>query len=61
MNNDAVVLGKNTIKGFTQVNVHSLKLHFCMFERSQVKHNNLDYHFFLKNISINYKFYILKA
>ncbi len=21
---------------------HSLKLHFCMFERSQMKHNNLD-------------------
>jgi hypothetical protein len=23
---------------------HSLKLHFCMFERSQGKHNNLDCH-----------------
>jgi hypothetical protein len=23
---------------------HSLKLNFCMFEKSQVKHNNLDYH-----------------
>jgi hypothetical protein len=27
-------MGKNTIKGTTQVNGHSLKLHFCMFERS---------------------------
>jgi len=26
---------------------HSLKLHFCMFERSQRKHNSLDYHNFL--------------
>jgi hypothetical protein len=29
---------------------HSLKLHFCMFERSQRKHNNLDYHKFFLNI-----------
>jgi hypothetical protein len=35
-------LGKITIKGTTQVNGHSLKLHFCMFERSQKKHNSLD-------------------
>jgi hypothetical protein len=33
---------KNTIKGTTQVNGHSLKLHFYMFERSQSKHNSLD-------------------
>jgi hypothetical protein len=26
-----------------------------------MKHNNLDYHNFLKNISINYKIYTLKA
>jgi len=25
---------------------HSLKLHFSMFERSQVKHSNLDCHYF---------------
>jgi len=24
---------KNIVKGTTQVNGHSLKLHFCMFER----------------------------
>jgi hypothetical protein len=24
--------------------VHSFKLHFCMFERPQVKHNNLNCH-----------------
>jgi hypothetical protein len=37
---------KNTIiiKGATQMSGHSLKLHFCMFERSQGKHNNLDCH-----------------
>jgi hypothetical protein len=61
MNNGAIVLGKNTIKGVTQASVHFFKLHFCMFERSQMKHNNLDYHNFLKNISINYKIYTLKA
>jgi hypothetical protein len=36
--------GKNIIKGATQASGHSLKLHFCMFERSQVKHNSLDCH-----------------
>jgi hypothetical protein len=30
------------------VNGHFLKLYFYMFERSQGKHNSLDYHFFLK-------------
>jgi len=37
-------MGKNTIKGATQMNAHSSKLHFCMFERSQGKYNRLDYH-----------------
>jgi hypothetical protein len=32
------------------MNEHSLKLHFCMFERSQVKHNSLDYHNYFCNI-----------
>jgi hypothetical protein len=27
-------LGKNTVKGATQVSGHSLKLHFCMFDKS---------------------------
>jgi hypothetical protein len=36
------ILGKNAIKGTTRVSGHFLKLHFCMFERSQLKHNNLD-------------------
>jgi hypothetical protein len=36
--------GKITMKGATQVNGHSLKLHFCMFERSQGKYNSLDCH-----------------
>jgi len=31
------------------VNGHSLKLHFCIFERSQVKHKSLDCYKFLKN------------
>jgi hypothetical protein len=32
------------------MNGHSLKLHFCMFERSQVKHNSLDGHKVFENI-----------
>jgi hypothetical protein len=36
-------LGKDIVKGSTQVNAHFLKLHFCMFKRSQMKHNDLDY------------------
>jgi hypothetical protein len=41
------------------VNVHSLKLYFCMFEKSQVKYNNFDCH----NLfwTINRKFYMLKV
>jgi len=27
-----------------KVNGHYLKLHFCMFEKSQMKHNSLDCH-----------------
>jgi hypothetical protein len=43
-------MNKNIVKGATQVSGHSLKLHFCMFERSQVKQNNLNCHiFFFKN------------
>jgi hypothetical protein len=37
-------MGKITIKGATQVNRHSFKLYFCMFEKSQRKHNSLDCH-----------------
>jgi hypothetical protein len=36
--------GKNIIKGATQVNEHFFKFFFCMFEKSQEKHNSLDYH-----------------
>jgi hypothetical protein len=43
-------MGKNTIKEATQVSGHSLKLHFCMFERYEGKHNSLDYHDFFWNI-----------
>jgi hypothetical protein len=39
----------------------SLKLHFFMFERSQMKHNSLDCHNFFGLFSINCKVYILKA
>jgi hypothetical protein len=39
-----VRLGKITIKRTIEVNEHSLNLHFCIFERSQKKHNSLDYH-----------------
>jgi hypothetical protein len=34
------------------MNGHSLKLHFCTFEKSQVKHNNLDCHKFFGIFSI---------
>jgi hypothetical protein len=51
-------LGKNTVKKTTQVSEHFFKLHFCMFNRSQVKHNSLDYLFFLEMFSIIYKIYI---
>jgi len=43
-------MGKIIVKGATQVNGHSLKLHFCMFEKSQGKHNGLDCHNFFWNI-----------
>jgi hypothetical protein len=39
--------GKIIANRATQVSGHSLKLYFCMFERSQGKHNSLDCH---KNI-----------
>jgi len=38
-----MLLGKNVVKGATQVG-HSFKLHFCMFEISQGKHNSLNCH-----------------
>jgi hypothetical protein len=53
--------GQNIVKGAIEVNGHSLKLHFYMFEISQVKHNSLDYHNFFGIFFINCKFYILKA
>jgi hypothetical protein len=37
---------KIIVEGATQVGGHSLKLHLCMFERSQVKHNSMDCHNF---------------
>jgi hypothetical protein len=37
-------LGKNIVKGVTQVNGNSLKLHFCIFEKSQGKHNSLNFY-----------------
>jgi hypothetical protein len=38
--------GKTQSQEPTQVNGHSLKLQFYMFERSQRKQNSLDYHKF---------------
>ncbi len=35
---------------------HSSKLNFCMFERSQGKHNNLEWHNFLEYFSLIEKF-----
>jgi hypothetical protein len=37
---------KIIVKGVTQINGHFLKLHFCMFEISQGKHNSWDFHNF---------------
>jgi len=45
-----MIKGKIIVKGATQVNGYSLKLHFCMFKRSQGKHNSLDCHNALWNI-----------
>jgi len=53
--------GKNIVKRATQMSAHSLKLHFYMSKKSQVKHNSLDYHNCFWNIFINYKVYMLKA
>jgi hypothetical protein len=47
---------KNIIKGATQVSEHSLKLDFCMFERSQMKHNSLDCHNFFEYFPLIVKF-----
>jgi hypothetical protein len=41
---------KNIVKGATQMSGHFFKLHFCMFERSQEKHNSLDCHNFFRNV-----------
>jgi hypothetical protein len=38
------------------VSGHSLKLHVCMFEKSQGKHNSLDCHFFGEYFSLTAKF-----
>jgi len=54
-------MDKIKVKGGTQVSGHFLKLHFCMFERSQGKHNSLNYHYFFGIFYINYKVYVLKA
>jgi hypothetical protein len=56
-----VPLGKNTVKGATQVSGHSLKLRFYVFERSQAKHNNLDYHNVFGIFFNNCKIYMLKV
>ncbi len=55
-----ILLGKNTIKGTIQMIGHSLKLHFCMFEKSQGKHNILDCQKKFGIFFIDYKFYMLK-
>ncbi len=43
-------MGKIIVKGATKVSGHFLKLHFCMFEKSQGKHNSLNCDNFLLNI-----------
>jgi len=39
-------MGTFTILTTTEWGGHSLKLQLCIFEKSHVKHNNLDCHFF---------------
>ncbi len=56
-----VILGKIIVKRAIQVSKDSLNLHFCIFERSQRKHNSLDCHNFFGIFFINYKIYILKV
>jgi hypothetical protein len=43
-------VSENKVKVATQMSEHFLKLHFCMFERSQMKYNSLDCHNFFRNI-----------
>ncbi len=43
-------LDKNIVKGATQVSGHFSKLHFHMFEKSQMKHNSLDCYYYFWNI-----------
>jgi len=45
----------------TLVNGHSLKLHFCMFKRSERKHNSFFLSMFVGIFSINCKVYMLKV
>jgi hypothetical protein len=56
-----LMVGKNIIKGATQVSGHFLELHFCMFEKSQVKDNNLDCHNFFGIFFMNCKVYMFKV
>jgi hypothetical protein len=53
-------IGKNIVKGATHVSGHSLKLHFCMFERSPMKHNSLDWSKNFGIFFINCIFYMIK-
>jgi hypothetical protein len=43
------------------VSGHSLKLYFCLFEKSQGKHNNLECQKKIGIFSIDCKVYMLKA
>ncbi len=54
-------MGKSTVKGATQVIEHSLKLHFCMFQRSQMKYIVWIVIMFLGIFSVNCKIYMLKV
>ncbi len=53
--------GKNIIKGATQESGHSIKLHFWMPKRSQVKDNVLDCQNLFEIFFIKCKDYMLKA
>jgi hypothetical protein len=58
---DIVPLGKNIVKGATQVSGHSLKLHFCVFESHKESIIVWIVIIFLGIFFINYKSYMLKV
>jgi len=53
-------MGKNTVKGATQMNGHSLKLYFLMLKDQKCSVIIWICHFSFETFSIDCKFYMLK-